>query len=111
MIIRDNFCLFCLKTYVVIPNLKRLKEMVQMRGHNIWFRLAIRKIIIKYSGHNIWFRLAIRKIIIKYSLLSGPLTFMKLYNWNFFCDGFRNPTKHESIDFPKTELNKIYYWM
>ena len=37
MIIRDNFCLFCIKTYVVTPHLNRLDERVQMRGHNIWF--------------------------------------------------------------------------
>ena len=35
MIIRDNFCYFCIKTYVVIPHLNRLIETVQMRGHNI----------------------------------------------------------------------------
>ena len=38
MVIRDNFCEFCIKTYVVIPHLNRLNETVQMRGHNIWFR-------------------------------------------------------------------------
>ena len=37
MIIRDNFCKFCIKPYVVTPHLNRL-EMVQMRGHNIWFQ-------------------------------------------------------------------------
>ena len=37
MIIRDNFCLFCIKTYVVTPHLNLLIETVQMRGHNIWF--------------------------------------------------------------------------
>ena len=35
--IRDNFCLFCMKTYVVTTHLNRLSETVQMRGHNIWF--------------------------------------------------------------------------
>ena len=49
VIIRDNFCYFCIKTYVVTPHLKRLDETVQMRGHNIWFCREIRKIIIKYS--------------------------------------------------------------
>ena len=49
MIIRDNFCEFCIKTYVVTPHLNRLDETIQMRGHNIWFRREIRKIIIKYS--------------------------------------------------------------
>ena len=37
MIIRDNFCLFFIKTYVVTPHLNRLDEVVQMRRHNIWF--------------------------------------------------------------------------
>ena len=49
MIIRDNFCKFCIKTYVVTPHLNRLDETVQMRGHTIWFRRERRKIIIKYS--------------------------------------------------------------
>ena len=35
VIIWDNFCQFCTKTYVVTPHLNPLKEMVQMRGHNI----------------------------------------------------------------------------
>ena len=37
VIIRDNFCKFCMKTYDVTPHLNRLNEMVQMKGHNIWF--------------------------------------------------------------------------
>ena len=37
VIIRDNFCYFCIKAYVVTPHLNRLDETVQMRGHNIWF--------------------------------------------------------------------------
>ena len=37
VIIRDNFCKFCIKTFVVTPHLNRLDETVQMRGHNIWF--------------------------------------------------------------------------
>ena len=49
VIIRDNFCLVYIKTYVVTPHLNRLIETVQMRGHNICFRSKIRKIIIKYS--------------------------------------------------------------
>ena len=28
---RNNFCYFCIKTYVVAPYLNRLNEMVQMR--------------------------------------------------------------------------------
>ena len=36
-IIRDNFCASCIKTYVVTPHLNHLNEMVQMRGHNLWF--------------------------------------------------------------------------
>ena len=35
-IIRDIF-LYCLKTYVVTPHWNHLDEIVQMRGHNIWF--------------------------------------------------------------------------
>ena len=31
VIIRDNFCEFCIETYVVIPHLNRLYETVQMR--------------------------------------------------------------------------------
>ena len=38
VIIRDNFCLFCTKSYIVTPHLNRLDETVQMRGHNIWFQ-------------------------------------------------------------------------
>ena len=37
VIIRDNFCYFCIKTYVVTPHLNRLDKTGQMRGHNIWF--------------------------------------------------------------------------
>ena len=37
MIIRDNFDKFCIKPYVVTPHLNRLVEIVQMRGHIIWF--------------------------------------------------------------------------
>ena len=33
VIIRDNFCLFCTKFYVVTPHLNRLYETVQIRGH------------------------------------------------------------------------------
>ena len=43
VIIRDNFCPFCKKAYVVTPHLNHLAEMVQMRGHNIWFQGEIRK--------------------------------------------------------------------
>ena len=38
VIIRDNFCSFCIKSYVVTPHLNRLDETVQMRGHKVWFR-------------------------------------------------------------------------
>ena len=38
VIIRDNFCQFCTKTYVVTPHLNRLSGTVQIRGHNIWFQ-------------------------------------------------------------------------
>ena len=37
MIIRDNFCELFIKTYVVTAHLNRLEEVVQMKGHNIWF--------------------------------------------------------------------------
>ena len=32
VIIRDNFCLYCIKTYVETPHLDRFDEMVHMRG-------------------------------------------------------------------------------
>ena len=35
MVIRDNFCLFGIKTYVVTLHLNRLEETVQMRGNNM----------------------------------------------------------------------------
>ena len=38
LIIRDNFCQFCTKTYVVTPRLNCLDETVQMRAQNIWFQ-------------------------------------------------------------------------
>ena len=38
VIFRDNFCLFCIKIYVVTPHLNRLDERVQIRGYTIWFR-------------------------------------------------------------------------
>ena len=38
VIIRENFCRFCLKTYIVTPHLTPLDETVQMRSHNIWFQ-------------------------------------------------------------------------
>ena len=37
VIIRDNFCQFCTKKYVVTPYLNRLDKMVQMKGPNICF--------------------------------------------------------------------------
>ena len=43
MIIRDNFCSFCVKTYVVIPHLNSLIETVQMRGHNIMVSMSNKK--------------------------------------------------------------------
>ena len=39
MIMRDNFCYFCIKPYFVTPH-----EMVWMRGHNIRFHKEIRKL-------------------------------------------------------------------
>ena len=45
MIIKDNFCQFCVRTNVVTPHLNLLNETVHMRGHNIWFQSEIRKII------------------------------------------------------------------
>ena len=37
VIIKDNFCKFYIKTYVVTPHLNRLVETVHIRGHIIWF--------------------------------------------------------------------------
>ena len=37
VIIKDDFCQFCIKTYIVTPHPNRLNEMVLIRGHNIWF--------------------------------------------------------------------------
>ena len=37
IMIWDNFCHFCTKTYVVTLHLNRLDETVQMKGHNICF--------------------------------------------------------------------------
>ena len=42
VIIRDSFCKFCIKTYVVTPHLNRPNEAVQMRGHNIKYSLLSR---------------------------------------------------------------------
>ena len=50
-IVRDNFCHFCTKTYVVIPHLNRLDETVQMMGHNICFQCEIRKVISQLSSN------------------------------------------------------------
>ena len=36
-LIDNNFCNFSSKQYVVTPHLNHLVEMVQMRGHNIFF--------------------------------------------------------------------------
>ena len=33
LIIRNSFCLFCIKTYVVTSHLNRLDETVQMKGY------------------------------------------------------------------------------
>ena len=38
MIIRNNFCKFCIKAYDVTPHLNSLMKMVQMRGHNTEFQ-------------------------------------------------------------------------
>ena len=48
VIIRDNFCYFCIKTYVVTPHLNCLKERVHMWGHNICFYADLTKIIPNY---------------------------------------------------------------
>ena len=53
MIIKDNFCQFCIKTYVVTPHLNRLNETVHMRGHNIWIQREIRKIIPQLSSNTL----------------------------------------------------------
>ena len=49
VIIRDTFCYFCIKPYVVTPHLNHLDGTIQIRGRNIWFLREIRKIIITYS--------------------------------------------------------------
>ena len=41
MIIRDIFCLFCIKTYVVTPPLNHLYETVQMMGLSFSWVLVI----------------------------------------------------------------------
>ena len=51
MIIRDKFYYICIKSYVVTLHLNRLVETVQMKGHNIWFALEIRKIIPQLSSN------------------------------------------------------------
>ena len=33
---KREYCLFLFKTYDVTPQMNRLIETVQMRGHNIW---------------------------------------------------------------------------
>ena len=50
VIIRDNFCQFCIKTYVVTSHLNRLDKTVQMRGHSIWFKEK-KKIIPQLSSN------------------------------------------------------------
>ena len=72
MIIRDNFCQFCIKIYVVTPHLYCLDEMVEMRGHNIWFQLEIRKII-KFS-------LLSRALIRIFCGTMSGRSFLELYN-------------------------------
>ena len=52
MIIRDNFYYFCIKNICCDSHLNRLDETVQMSGHNIWFLMRNKKIIIKYSLFN-----------------------------------------------------------
>ena len=53
MIIWDTCRSLCIKTYVVNPNLSRLDQTAQMRGHNIWVYMRNKKIfpsaVIKYS--------------------------------------------------------------
>ena len=39
MIIRDNFCEFCIEPYVVTPHLNHLDETVQIKGNNIRFEI------------------------------------------------------------------------
>ena len=53
VIIRDNFCEFCIKTYVVTPHLNHLQETVQMRGYSIWFRQEVRTRAL-HAGANAW---------------------------------------------------------
>ena len=42
MIIMDNFYHFRIKAYVVTPYLNRLVETVQIRSHNMWFKLLMK---------------------------------------------------------------------
>ena len=55
MIIRDNFCEFCTKSYVVTPHLICLDETVQLTGHDIIVskrnKTKYPSIIIKYSSY------------------------------------------------------------
>ena len=61
MLVRDNFCKFCIKPYDVTPHLNRLVETVQMRGSQHMVSMRNEK---NYPS-----------IIIKHSLLSRALGF------------------------------------
>ena len=51
VIITDNFCQFCIKTYVVTHHLNSLDETVQISCHNIWFQRERKKIISQLSSN------------------------------------------------------------
>ena len=48
VIIRDNVCQFCAKTYVGTPHLNRLDETVQMRGHPHMVSMRYKKLSLIY---------------------------------------------------------------
>ena len=70
VIIRDNFCQFCTKTYVVTPHVNCL-ETVQMRGHNIWFQREIKNypsVITENSSYlELWISLCQTCIVLHFS--------------------------------------------
>ena len=82
MIIMDNFCYFCIKTFAVTPHLNRLDstrdlETLRMRGHNIWFQRELRKIIpqlspITPSYEELWSQCMLLCRIIPFTLAVAP---------------------------------------
>ena len=77
VIIRDNFCQFCRKTYAVTPHLNCLYETLQMRGHKTYVvtsHLNCLNETVQMRGHNIWFQREVRKIIL-YLSSNSPLIY------------------------------------